>query len=293
MSSLKKLTLATAALFASTAIVNAADIFVPDPEPVPEAKIHHHHSGGWYLRGDLGYAHMSVHGATKVTARVDPFDPLSVIYQHDAFYGADLDESWNLSVGVGYQINDYLRVDATLGHIFDTNFIGDSSTSGPGYACSLLDGAPDADGDTCTTVDSAEFSATTLLANAYIDLGTFSGFTPYVGAGIGGAHTHWTSTNNDARCDGVGDCLSDAGLSYDTEFDSVHAPKNGWRFAYALHAGASYDLTESLKFDAGYSFTHIDGGDMFGFVGAGASAQANHGSIKVHEVRAGLRYSLH
>lgn len=289
MGNLRVISIASVALLATTVFVSAADLIEPPyVEIVPEVT-HVESSGGWYLRGDVGYAHMGISHVDKQVAYISGGN---VVYQNDNFYAADLDETWSLSGGIGYQINNNLRVDATIGHYGDSQFTGDSSTSGSGYLCSLVDGQADNDGDTCSSVDTATFSATTIMANAYADLGTFSGFTPYVGAGIGGAYTHWSSMFNDTQCNNTGsDCVSTAGLSYDTQFDGNHGAKNGWRFAYAAHAGASYDLSSNLKLDAGYSFTHISGGDMFGYTNAGG-AQGRHGDIKIHEVKAGLRYSF-
>ena len=39
-------------------------------------------------------------------------------------------------------------------------------------------------------------SALLLLANAYVDIGTWHGVTPYVGAGIGGAHIKWDTVHD-------------------------------------------------------------------------------------------------
>lgn len=246
---------------------------------------------GWYLRGDLGFASLDL---TKVEKQVSYIDSVSgdVVYDGGSFYSSELDASWTISAGLGYQVSNSFRVDAILSHIGEVDFKGDSSTAGSGYACNLIDGQADDDGDTCTSVDSATFSATLGMANAYIDLGNFAGFTPYIGGGLGGAYVHWSDMKNDTRCDATGsNCTSTAGLSYENEFDGVHGNKSGWRFAYAAHAGASYQITNSMKFDAGYSFTNISGGDMFGFA-VGEGVQGRHGDIQVHEVKAGIRYSF-
>ena len=85
-----------------------------------------------------------------------------------------------------------------------------------------------------------------LLANAYADLGTYYGFTPYVGAGIGGAHVKWDDLHNT-----IGPVTT------------VHEGAENWRFAWALMAGTAYCLTDNLKLDVGYRFSHINGGRMF------------------------------
>src|SRR5690606_32177822 len=123
-------------------------------------------------------------------------------------------------------------------------------------------------------VDTSAFSALLLMANAYVDLGTYHGVTPYVGAGIGGAYVQWDDLVNDAT----------TGLV-------VHEGASNWRFAWALMAGASYCLTENLQLDAGYRFTRIEGGRMFEESGLGVGPGFGVGFYG-HEVRAGLRYAL-
>lgn len=117
--------------------------------------------------------------------------------------------------------------------------------------------------------DESQMSALSLLANAYVDLGNFGGVTPYVGAGIGGTRVKW----NDL---------------VDTTNGGVLPGDANWRFTYALMAGASVDLTQNLKLDAGYRYRHINGGKMFGpnyGLGDGYDKGMN-----IHDVRVGLRY---
>jgi len=117
--------------------------------------------------------------------------------------------------------------------------------------------------------DESQMSALSLLANAYVDLGNFAGVTPYVGAGIGGTRVKW----NDL---------------VDTTNDGVLSGDANWRFTYALMAGASVDLTQSLKLDAGYRYRHINGGKMFnGDFGVGDGYDKG---MNVHDIRVGLRY---
>ena len=106
-------------------------------------------------------------------------------------------------------------------------------------------------------------------------IGTWYGITPYVGAGIGGAWVEWDDLNN---------TLDDGSFTR-------HRGGSDWRFAYALSAGASYCLTEQLKFDAGYRFSHIQGGKMFEFA-AGTAGPGYDDGIYAHEVRGGLRYQF-
>jgi opacity protein-like surface antigen len=56
-------------------------------------------------------------------------------------------------------------------------------------------------------------------------------------------------------------------------------------------AGASYCLTDHWKVDAGYRFTHIEGGRMFEYDASSAGPGFDKG-FNVHEVRGGLRYQF-
>ncbi|MEL7429127.1 MAG: hypothetical protein AAFN43_03920, partial [Pseudomonadota bacterium] len=79
--------------------------------------------------------------------------------------------------------------------------------------------------------------------------------------------------------------------------DFNHAGDAQWRFAWAAHVGASYDVSCRTKIDAGYTYTRIAGGRMFGDGvpvggGAGVGGYGYDGGIDIHEGRVGLRYAL-
>ena len=211
--------------------------------------------GGWYIRGDVGYSQNELRGAHYFqgsNALVNDFDE------------AELEDSWLIGGGIGYNINSYLRTDLTL-DFTKADFLG--STSGF-----------DSRGLPVSTVDTTSMSALLLLANAYVDLGTYNGFTPYVGAGIGGAHVKWENLNNTIPTTSV-----DAGTT-------VHDGAESWRFAYALTAGASYCVTDAIEADANYRYTRIQGGDMFGYKLNGGPGYDK--GTNLHQVRVGARYSF-
>lgn len=231
----------------------AADPYEPAPEPAPviEAPVavaEPVETGGWYIRGDLGYRFK-----TDVDAEYITYGPTTgPIEPGTDFLEGELKGAMSVGGGIGYQINDYFRTDLTADYWFDSDFNG---SSGGGV-----------------TTDTSSMSALLLLANAYVDLGTYGGFTPYIGAGIGGAHLKWDTLTN-------------------TPPGVEHPGAEGWRFAVAAMAGASYCLTDRVKLDGGYRFTRIEGGRMFEQVGTEPGPGFDDG-LNVHEVRAGLRYSL-
>ncbi|MEL6967868.1 MAG: outer membrane protein [Pseudomonadota bacterium] len=283
-SSVKMMKAMPAALIAAglmTGAASAADLLVDPPViEAPEVKT----TSGWYLRGDISYdmssmdePHYSVPGAGGVVQ----------------FDTAALEESFNLGIGIGYQINEYFRVDLTGDYVFEAGFRG--STSGTCPDPNAGDGLP---GSPCVSDDSASVHKFKMLANAYVDLGHFNGFTPYVGAGIGGAYVTWGDLTNQSNCT-TGDPLvysacPDAPEGYtatgtgSTRTD-VHGGGSSWRFAYALHAGASYSLTKSTKLDFGYTYSNIAGGDMFDWLD-GSGTQGYDKGFDEHVIRAGLRY---
>ena len=165
-------------------------------------------------------------------------------------------------------MNHYLRSDLTLDYSFKSDF--DGSTVG---TCTTGGGTV-----ACTSIDESGYEAWTLLANAYVDLGTYKGITPYVGAGIGGAYVKWHDLTNTIP------------PGFDQSGVYTHNGSADWRFAYALMAGVSYNVTHNLAVDLGYRFKHISGGRMFEYASGTGPGFDRH--IRVHEARAGLRYKF-
>ena len=126
------------------------------------------------------------------------------------------------------------------------------------------------------------------MANAYLDLGTFAGFTPYVGGGVGAVNIDYDDIDVKSRCYTGGNvCPNQA-----DEFENDLKGENSWRFAYALTAGMSYDMTEALKLDVGYRYVDVDGGDAFGGDGEDFASDGKDDGFDRHTIQAGIRYSL-
>jgi opacity protein-like surface antigen len=242
----------------------AADLYEPpvvEPPPVV-----YQAPSAWYIRGDIDYHWTDFRGATYTTYGAEICDdgcgPVAIpVPGSKSFDSGDLKGAMSLGAGVGYQINDYFRTDLTGDYWFDSDFEGSTSD------------------DVFTSKDTSSYSAFVLLANAYVDIGTWNRITPYVGAGIGGAYVDWGDLKN--TIDGV---------------TTTHSGNSDWRFAYALMAGASYCINQNWSFDAGYRFTHIQGGQMFDYADApdgspGAGPGYDDG-FNVNEVRGGLRYQF-
>jgi opacity protein-like surface antigen len=254
---------AAAALLVGTSAFSA-DLYTPEPvQPAPDPVVSQ--SSGWYLRGDVGYAFTDLRGANYFQG--------SNSNMHD-FDSASLDDNVTLGGGVGYQINNYLRTDVTLDYLFKSDFKG--STRGDCGGC-----GPDFTSVPATSHDIASLTAYSLLANAYVDLGTYGIFTPYVGGGLGGTYVKWDKLKNTSCSDAnPGSC----------DETVTHNGRGSWRFTYALMAGTSIDLSCNLKADVGYRFRHIEGGDMFGYNENGGPGYDK--GLNLHEARIGARYTF-
>lgn len=210
---------------------------------------------GWYVRGDLGY-NAAVGGDTSYRT----FDGSAYTSHRGA---GDFSKDVSLNFGVGYTFTDMIRGDVTMGRI-------SAAFEGRG-ACD-----PSV-GQDCERTAVADFVGYSVLANAYVDLGTIVGLTPYVGAGAGYTYLKWDDIVTN---DGSGAVL--------------HPGESGWRLSYALMAGVAYDISRSLKLDVGYRYMNIDGDGMYGWDAPSASGgatglQGEHDNIATHEIRVGLR----
>ncbi len=261
---MKKIWSGLVAVLASGTSAFAADFYQPEviEAPVIEQPVAVQASG-WYLRGDVGYSFNKIRGAR--------FFQGSNRYQRD-FDTVDVDDSFSIGGGVGYQFTDHLRSDLTLDYMFKSDFSG--STSGGGAAVGACVGP-------CTSRDVSSYSALSLLANAYVDIGTYGVFTPYVGGGIGGTQVNWKNLNN-TSCSDTDPTNCDGSVEHDG--------KKSWRFTYALMAGASIDVTCNLKADVGYRYRRILGGNMFGYKSNGGPGSDK--GFHSHEGRLGLRYAF-
>ncbi|MEQ1952739.1 outer membrane protein [Mesorhizobium sp. CN2-181] len=255
---------AAAADYEPPVVVETAEEFVPVEV-----------GSGWYLRGDIGYIFSQDSGRYSYTISD------GVNSTNSSFNSASLDNDFTFGGGVGYQFNEWFRADATVDG-FRSDFSGSTSSLVP---CS---DDPDLDGTGCRSSDSADMSAISVMANGYVDLGTYAGFTPYVGGGLGFSYVSWSDLGSKYYCvDGDAACP-------DSTFagSSSMGGESDWRFTYALMAGAAYDLTNNWKVDVGYRYKQIDNGDMFSWASDGLSIKGKDSDLSQHEIRLGLRYEI-
>ena len=261
---MRKIFLAGAAvMLAGVGAAHAADIYPPIVEaPIYESPVSEPvaAAGGWYLRGDVGYSWNKMKGANFFQGDLNTYAP---------FTTASLRSSYSVGGGVGYQINHRLRTDVTLDYFSKADFRG-STTGSCGVAAA------------CTSTDLSSLSGLGLLANAYVDLYKSGRYTFYAGGGLGGTRVKWDALSN-TSCE--------TGNAANCDPTERHGGAAGWRFTYALMAGASIDINCHLKADVGYRYRHISGGAMFKSLNS-AGYQGYHKGIDSHEIRGGLRYGF-
>src|SRR6267142_1310422 len=160
MRSVKSFIAAGAVSLLSTA-ASAADMAIASPPmyapPVVED------FGGWYLRGDIGFSNQRVR---RLDNALDVNNTTSV--QHLSFNTAGI-----FGLGVGYRFNNWFRGDITGEYRGNSQFFGTDAVTFPGGFG--------------TDTYHATKSEWVVLANGYVDLGTWWGVTPFIGAGVGGA----------------------------------------------------------------------------------------------------------
>ncbi|SCY69183.1 outer membrane protein [Microvirga guangxiensis] len=201
----------------------------------------------WYLRGDVGYTHYK-----------RPEADFTAVALAGGMTRESFRDSAVLGIGMGYRFSPMFRADVTLDHRFNSRFKG--LPSGDGIAAGSV-------------FDKGRFQSSTLMLNAYADLGTYRGLTPYVGAGIGVAR------NVLANYVRITDPAAEDRLSGGGDYD----------FAWALMAGLGYKLSDSFTLDLGYRYASLGDVKTRGYeTGAGADVKF----IGSHEMRLGVRYAF-
>jgi opacity protein-like surface antigen len=255
---------------------------------------------GWYIRGDLDFAREN---APVLTADLGSL-ATNMLRNNIAAGG-----------GIGYQFNNFLRMDVTGEYRKQkTTLNGDEafpcpySIAGVSQALNPLTPATltpvgiTALYNQCGARQGGSLSRLVGLVNAYVDLGHWWHITPYVGGGVGLSYTRGNST--------VGYYNLADGSPYDVTLTPPAGFPVNWfgapvpvghvnwdrslvtrrySLAWALMAGAAYDLTPHVKLDLGYRFINL--GKVPG-VASVSGAPASSPNTTAHEIRLGLRYVI-
>lgn len=264
-----------------------AGVPVPAPVPVPDF------AAEWYLRVDagLGFFVENTSGSGAPfgfdNASGPPPVPFVAAVGFSPTYEAGNHGAYaNAGFGVGYIWNRHLRFDLTADFNSEVSIRGFQSTR---YA----DGVT-ADGRLAEATDTIKFDRQIYLVNAYYDFANRkSGFTPYVGLGLGLANTKLRRTMSaqeftcgDPTCDPATNTL-DASTAFSGSGDS-----RDLTFAASLMAGASYRLSEITLLDFNYRFLFVTEPDGVNVTAPNGNADAMLGVTTEHQFRAGLRFDV-
>ena len=257
---IKRLTIAAVLALASTA-TNAADLGVPImPQPIEVS--------GWYLRGDIGFSNQNVGSLFNAT-----YSNYTTVTSVDkGFDAAPL-----FGLGIGYAFNHWLRFDVTGEYRGAANFHGfDIGTISPGVFA-----------DDRFTASKSEW---TFLFNGYVDLGTWYNFTPFIGAGVGFSRNTISNFGDFSVCVNSSSCVLNGGS------DAFGGTASTWNFAWALHAGLAYQLSQNVTLELAYRYIDLGkarSGDLVAFDGTNNiynPMEFNH--LTSNDVKLGLRFNF-
>ena len=276
MGSLK--TFAVAGLLATVSTAALAADLMPAPVLAPPPAYPVEVGGGWYLRGDVGVGDLDLRRFDGVdSAEFRAFAPETTVAGYYRPELKSLGSQAFVGAGIGYQLNNWVRFDATA------EYRGGSTLRfAESYAGGTFGGVP---------VRGLDFyhgnlSSVVALANVYFDLGTWHGVTPFVGAGIGGAFHHLSGMYDL----GAGTAAGGAGTFADHDTTSL---------AWALHAGLGYSVTPNLKLEVAYRYLNmgnVDSGGLRCFNVAAPNVcpgtTYSFKDIESHDIKIGMRWML-
>ncbi len=257
-------TIALAACATAVTAMPAAQAADLAPAPIPHVVLK-----GWYLRGDIGYSNQ----------QVDSID--NVLFAGTAdleFHALNFEAGPTFGAGIGYRFNKWLRFDVTGEYRGETEFHG-------------LDTWTDGDGDPRFNDYTAKKSEWLVLANAYVDLGTWHGLTPFAGVGVGAANVAIRS-------------FRDRGIAYGTAGDpttgfptlAYAGDRDKWNFAWALYGGLGFEVTDAFTVELAYRYLDMgdgESGDLIAFDGTNnINNPMKFEDLTSHDVRLGFRYAF-
>ncbi|HEX3496026.1 MAG TPA: outer membrane beta-barrel protein [Methylocella sp.] len=232
-------------------------------------------ASNWYIRGDLAYAQETFPNISPFTFGSSP----SVLNTYSA------------GIGFGYKVNNYFRTDLILDYRSQIHAIGSDTTNCFINVANPTPLQPNPRPATCNGNFDSEIHRSDLLANAYLDLGTWSGFTPYIGAGAGFT---WARNNQSVKFTLNGlPCQASCGFTDGSnivtfaDFDHNQSSMT-YQFAWAVMAGVSIAMTDHALLDVGYRF--LDLGTVTGLSSVTGTSVTQR--VRANEVRAGVRYMI-
>jgi len=233
----------------------AADLPVPPPMAY-QVPVVVEASSGWYLRGDVG---VGATGAFDLDFLQNPLNSSNFTFLHHS-----MGDTFFYNAGVGYEWNNWLRFDVTGEYRSKTmvTAFGDYSFGGGVF------------GDNYQGF----LKSWVFLTNAYVDLGTWNCLTPFLGVGVGGAY----NTMADLVDNGIG-----------TSGSGIGENSSHWNFAWALHAGVTYNVTQNFKVEMAYRYLNYGSvTDTINCIGGCIPDSYKFGNLTSQDLMLGVRWML-
>ncbi len=229
-----------AALLGSAAPSLAADLGLKDSyAPPPPQRT-------WYLKGTIG-----MHSQDVGSIWTEAYDENTFWVNHK-----DMKSAPFYGLGIGVDAGRWLRFDVTGEYRGKFLFVAqDAYADPPGPATA---------GANEYTADIESWLA---LVNAYVDIGSWCGVTPYVGGGIGMASVSVLG-------------LRDTNPVQNTTY--YGADHTEYNFAWALYAGMSYDVTDRVTLDFGYRY--LDLGDAKTGTATDYLGTSSYGGVEIRDI---------
>ena len=262
MRSVKFLAAAGAAsLLSSVALAADMPSIMPAPAYAPAPIVEDF--GGWYLRGDIGFSNQRVDRLNNVLDANNTTSEQRLGFNTAGIFG----------LGVGYRVNNWFRADVTGEYRGNSQFFGTDAITYPGGVG--------------TDTYHATKSEWVVLANAYVDLGTWWCMTPFIGAGVGTARVGISNFTDQGIANNGGGALP--GLAFG---DNV----SKWNLAWAVHAGVAYKVSPNFTVELAYRYLDMgDGltGDLRTFDGTNnINNPTTFKGITSHDLKLGVRWNL-
>ncbi len=274
MGSIKALFYASVVAVGAVQTAQAADL-LPPPPPIeaPQLRGPVEDPNGFYLRADVGVGINNSYNLRSTYG--DGYSTTASLGSWEG--GAGLGDSTLIDLGVGYQFNSWLRADVTGEYRSSASYNSKVfyQYTGGGSNCPVGAGVPCGDNYT------ALLRSGLFLANGYLDLGTWYGITPYVGAGVGVLSYGFSG-------------LTDISMSQPNGW-GVAPSNSGANFAYALMAGVGYNIAPNLKLDIGYRYMNAGSLSTGAIICSDTSQchfETQHFKLASNDLRVGLRWML-
>jgi opacity protein-like surface antigen len=203
----------------------AADLGLPPPPPPPVPFVGC--TGPIYLKGFVGAANPAV-------------DDINIPFFADndfQVFHEDIKSSPLFGLGIGYEQNSWLRFDFTGEYRGDSTVLAQDRFPGGNGTFNRNSNIRNGTFPPGTNEYTADIESWVGLANAYIDLGSYWCFKPYIGGGVGFASI-WVNGLKDVN-------VPNKSVFYAND----HTETN---FAWAVYGGLAYDVNPSATIDLWY-----------------------------------------